>query len=154
MTLKSQKFPKPDRVFVLGSSLTFLFGMIGCDDGSSAPTNARVYEVRGKVLLPSGKPLNGGHIYFVSKDGPLSPEATIAPDGSFSLISGPSGEGAPPGNYKVRVEPADPSQITTRLPTSRRKALPFPSKYLDEDSSGLNVAIKAQPNHLEPFLLK
>ena len=64
-----------------------------------------------------------------------------------------SGEGAPPGDYKVRVEPEDPSLISPKRPSAARK-LPFPQKYLDEDSSGLKVTIKAEPNTLQPILLK
>lgn len=126
----------------------------GCGDGSSAPGNATVYEVKGKVLLPGGKPLAGGHVYFVPQNGALTPEAPIGPDGTFSLVSGPSGEGAPAGDYKVRIEPSDPSLFTAAHVTARRRTLPFSPKYLDEDSSGLKVAVKAEVNRLEPFVLK
>ncbi len=98
--------------------------------------------------------MSGGHVYFVPLDGVLTPEAAIGPDGNFSLVSGPSGKGAPAGEYKVRIEPADPSQFASVRPVARKKGLPFSRKYLDEDSSGLKVAVKAQANRLEPFLLK
>jgi hypothetical protein len=125
----------------------------GCGSSNDAPRKVTVYEVKGKLLLPDGKPLSGGHVYFVPTDGALAPEAKVGADGSFSLVTANSGEGAPPGDYKVRVEPADPSLISPRRPTAARK-LPFPPKYLDEDSSGLKVTIKAEPNTLQPIQLK
>ena len=50
--------------------------------------------------------LSGGWIYFVRKAGdlPVTPSGVIGPDGTFSLVTGGSGEGAPPGEYKVRIE--------------------------------------------------
>jgi hypothetical protein len=83
----------------------------------------------------------------------LLSSATVAPDGSFSLTTGDSGAGAPPGQYKVRVEPEGPPPVV-HGDRSSAKTLPFPPKYLDEDSSGLIVIVKAGSNQLTPFVLK
>ena len=119
--------------------------MAGCQGASSsAPT----YEVKGKVLLSSGKPLGSGVVKFVSVDGTL-PEVSgeIQPDGGFALTTKTPGDGAAPGKYKVRIEP-----IGRR---DRRKSRPsFPAKYVDEDSSGLVVIVRAEANQLDPFTLK
>ena len=81
-----------------------LVGMAGCGKSDSLPS-LKVYEVRGKVLLPDGKPLSGGFIYFVSKgDLPVTPSGVIGSDGTYSLVTGGSGEEPPPGEYKIRVE--------------------------------------------------
>jgi hypothetical protein len=106
------------------------------------------YEVRGKVLLASGKALSEGRVTFVAADG-LLPQASgdIRPDGEFTLTTRDPGDGAAPGKYKVRIEPAE-----TKNP---RKSRPrFPVRYVDEDSSGLAVTVRAEPNQLEPFTLK
>ena len=127
----------------------------GCGGTSGAPKVVKVYEVKGKVLLADGKPLNGGHIYFMPVDGSLAPEGKIESDGTFSLATANSGEGAPAGDYKVRLEPSDPSLLAG--PGKRGaagKKLPFPDKYLDEDASNLKVSVKAEPNQLEPIQLK
>lgn len=131
-----------------------LLGLVGCSGNSGAPALLTVYEVSGKVLLPGDKPLTGGHIYFVPKDGGLSPEGEIASDGTFALSSGPSGLGAPPGNYKIRLEPQDRSLLVPQSPARRAKRLPFARRYLDEDGSGLTATVRAEPNHLEPIRLK
>jgi hypothetical protein len=114
----------------------------------------KVYEVKGTVLLAGSKPLSKGKVSFVRMEPPyLVSSASVATDGRFSLTTGDSGEGAPEGQYKVRVEPDGPPPV---LHGGRQdsKVLPFPSKYLDEDSSGLIVTVKAESNQLKPFVLK
>jgi hypothetical protein len=125
-------------------------GITGCQQSNALPV-LQVYEVKGKVLLPDGKPLGGGWIYFVPKgDLPITPSGVIQSDGTFSLVTGGSGEGAPPGDYKIRVEAPQFQQADRK---SRKKPL-FPVKYNDEDSSGLVVTVRAESNQLEPIRLK
>jgi hypothetical protein len=117
----------------------------GCDGyTSSAPT----YEVKGKVLLANGKTLSAGRVTFVAADG-LLPQASgdIQPDGDFALTTRNAGDGAAPGKYKVRIEPAGSKKPGRTRPS-------FPVKYVDEDSSGLAVTVRPEPNQLEPFTLK
>jgi hypothetical protein len=110
-----------------------------------------VYEVKGRVLLADGKPLKGGFVTLVPKgDLPLSPGAEIGPDGTFSVVTGGSGEGAPAGDYKVRVEAP---QFGTPAPRSRKKPV-VPVRYTDEDSSGLVITVKPEANRLDPIVLK
>jgi hypothetical protein len=136
------------------AGIMLLATLAGCGDGTGGPAPVvTVYQVKGKVLLPDNKPLSGGVVYFVPKDGAMTSEGSIRPDGSFSLVTGTSGEGAPPGDYKIRIEPADPSLLPNRNSHNRKK-LPFPNKYLDEDSSGLLVTVKPESNVLDPITLK
>lgn len=118
----------------------------GCH-GSSFPT-ATTYEVKGKVVLPNGKPLTTGRVTFVAADG-LLPQASgeIQPDGAFSLTTRVAGDGAAPGKYKVRIEPAGGKNRRANQPG-------FPVKYVDEDSSGLVVTVRSESNQLEPIQLK
>jgi hypothetical protein len=125
--------------------LVFAVSMNGCGGyTSSAPT----YEVRGKVLLANGKTLSAGRVTFVAADG-LLPQASgeIQPDGDFVLTTRNAGDGAAPGKYKVRIEPAESKKPGRKRPS-------FPVKYVDEDSSGLAVTVRAEPNQLAPFTLK
>jgi len=125
-------------------------GLTGCRGSDSLPS-LPVYEVKGKVVLANGKPLPGGVISFVPKgDLPVTPSGVIGPDGTFSLVTGGSGEGAPPGDYKIRVEAPQFQQAAPKL----KKRPLFPPKYNDEDSSGLVITVRAEPNRLEPILLK
>lgn len=131
-----------------------LLGVAGCGGVSvGAPALLKVYEVKGKVLRPDGQALSGGQIYFVPKEGSQIPSGQIGRDGTFSLSTGPSGEGAPEGEYKVRIEPEDPTLLA--LTTNRaKKPLPFARRYWDEDTSGLTATVKPSANQLQPFRLK
>src|SRR5262249_52455439 len=76
---------------------TAVAALAGCS-GSDRLPNYQVYEVHGRVLLSDGKPLGGGWISFVSKaDLPVTPSGPIEKDGTFSLVTGGSGKGAPAG---------------------------------------------------------
>jgi hypothetical protein len=124
--------------------------LAGCGRSDSLPSYP-VYEVKGKVLLADGKPLKAGWVFLVPKgDLPLTPSGEIAPDGTFSVVTGGSGEGAPAGEYKVRVEAPQFAPAATR---SGKKPI-FPARYRDEDSSGLVITVRAESNQLEPILLK
>ncbi|MHC5537473.1 hypothetical protein ACYOEI_04480 [Singulisphaera rosea] len=127
-----------------------LVAVAGC--GESRPSIGPIFAVKGKVLLANGKPLKSGHIYFERADGLSTSHGAIGPDGEYSLQTGAEGEGAPPGNYKIRLEPGDASAYSNKRKGG--KAMPFPKRYLDEDNSALTAIVKAEPNTLEPFRLK
>jgi hypothetical protein len=121
--------------------------MAGCSRSDALPTY-QVYDVKGKVLLADGTPLNGGLITFVPKgDLPVSPSGEIGPDGTFSIVTGGSGQGAPAGEYKVRIE-------TPQIPRAKNKKPVVPPKYNDEDSSDLAVTVRAESNQLDPIRLR
>src|SRR5262249_38168987 len=125
--------------------------LAGCAEPGSALPKATTYEVKGQVLLRDGKPLSKGKVVFVAQDPPaLSANGDISPDGTFSLSTLGNDDGAGPGSYKVRTEPA-PKDVEGPKGV---KNLKFPSKYTDEDASGLLVTVKPEPNRLEPFRLK
>ncbi len=78
----------------------------GCGGGNDGALKAQtVYEVKGKVLLGDGKPLKGGHVFFVHKDGAFRSEGKIAEDGTFTLETGGSGEGARPETTRSASNP-------------------------------------------------
>ena len=97
-------------------------GLAGCGKSDSLPV-LQVYDVKGKVLLADGKPLSGGWIYFVPQGGdlPVTPSGVIGADGTFSLVTGGSGEGRRPGDYKVRIE-APPSETDGKSRKPRFRA--------------------------------
>jgi hypothetical protein len=133
-----------------GLAVAVSAGLIGCHGSDSLPS-LLVYEVKGTVVLADGKPLPGGLISFVPKGSlPVTPSAPIGSDGTFSLTTGGSGEGAPPGDYKVRIEAP---QLQHAGPKFRKRPL-FPFKYTDEDSSGLIITVRAETNRLDPIRLK
>ena len=125
-------------------------GLTGCGDGAGAAGPR--YAVTGRVLLADGKPLTTGRVTFVGKDGLIPPASgAIGPDGRFSLTTRDPDDGAVAGEYKVRIEPSAPTSGAVK---AAKKAPRIPLKYIDEDSSGLIVTVRAEANQLDPIRLK
>jgi hypothetical protein len=134
-------------IFILGISL---LGFEGCGDPGTA--TGPLYPVKGKVLLPDGKPLTTGRVEFLPQAGGMPTTGDVGPDGSFSLKTGDGRDGAPPGDYKVRLEPTMTALAGKKV--GRPASLPFPAKYFDEDgNTGLTAKVLAEPTTLEPFKL-
>lgn len=131
----------------VGLIVVAMAAMGGCGRSDSLP-RFPVYEVKGQVLLGDGKPLEGGWVYLVPKgDLTVTPSGVTGSDGTFSISTGGSGEGAPAGEYKVRVE-------APQYRAAKNKKPIIPTKYQDEDSSGLIVTVRAEANHLDPIRLR
>lgn len=110
------------------------------------------FPVSGKVMLAGGKPLTTGVIVFAAPEKGMEFSAPLGDDGSFSLKT-PYGDGAPEGNYKVRIE-RDPSSAAAHLRGKKSAPpAPYPARYGDETTSGLTAVVKPSPNALEPFVL-
>lgn len=101
--------------------------LAGCG-GERAPDLGESYPVKGKVTLPDGKPLAETKVNF---KGPTYGGAMTGSDGTFKI----EGNGLPAGEYKVYLEGGARGGM-------RSMALPYPSKYLDEDASGLTATVK------------
>jgi hypothetical protein len=127
----------------------FVFSLLGCR--GPGPYSGSLYPVKGQVLLADGKPLTGGTVQFIPKEGGLPASGKIEADGTFSLKSPKSREGAAPGEYKVRIEPS--SEMLAKKGRTAPK-LPFASKYREYDGeTGLIATITSGPNRLQPFRL-
>jgi hypothetical protein len=127
------------------SWLLLIAALVGCGEREDWAPVIRdpAFPVRGKVIMPGGKPLTSGRIEFIPvKEPGLMAYATIAPDGTFQLRTREPGDGAIPGTYKVRIMP--PEKVAYRNL----------ARYRDEDSSRLTVTIKAESNELSPFALR
>ena len=119
----------------------------GCSEKYAIPT---VHPVKGQVLLADGKPLTSGVVVLVSKQASEYP-GKIESDGHFSIKT-PNGDGAPEGDYRVRIEPE--ARGTAPGPVKKGPPnLPYPMMYLDESTSGLTATVKPGENTLEPFKL-
>jgi hypothetical protein len=124
----------------------------GCGGGGD-PTPIKVeiqhQEVKGKVLLPNGKPLTRGRVVLTPLQEPkLSLFGRPGPDGTFTLSPG-LGVGVTHGDFQVTVEP-EPTLVGGR----GKKALPYPAKYLDSATSPLKVTITAETRQLPTIELK
>jgi hypothetical protein len=131
------------RVATIGLALACL-GAIGCSDEKWAPTiKDPAFPVTGKVLLPGGSPLRAGRVEFIPvKEPGLLAHGKIATDGTFTLQTRNPGDGAIPGEYKIRIMVPEKQEFS-RL-----------ARYRDEDGSRLRVTVRAQPNNLDAFRLR
>ena len=100
--------------------VTAVVVVTGC--GESNPlSGVKVYPVKGKVILPDGKPLASGKVVFVATKSTITSSANIESDGSFTFKGGTNGDGLPEGEYKVRLEVGEANSMP------RKVRLPFRS---------------------------
>lgn len=124
------------------------FALVGC--GSKGPT---LHPVKGKVVGADGKPLEHATVVFHpvgATDPNLSrPRAKVAADGTFTLSTVGTDDGAPPGEYKVTVEQWLAGPRSDDPPANR-----LPAKYASPDQSGLTATVGSGPTELQPFVVK
>ena len=136
--------------------------LTGCSNSSRPPT----YPVTGTVTS-QGKPVAGAAITFVptGNEGEAASAITDS-NGKYALTTWRAGDGARPGEYRVKVskqqeQTIDPSKMVKNLsieeeqkiyvenkrPPPPAKSL-VPSKYQDESTSGLSHTV---PNGSSTF---
>ncbi len=135
--------------FLTTAGLT-LTSVLGCSKeyGEKRPPSQ---PVKGQVLL-NGKPLTSGVVVLVSPKYSSEYSGQIGSDGRFTIKSG-SVEGAPEGEYRVRIEP-EPQKGQSSRPKKGATNLPYPGRYADETTSDLNVTVKSGENDLDLKLTK
>jgi hypothetical protein len=109
-----------------------------------------------------GAPAAGATVHFRRAGvGPLNEQAVmgiVQGDGSFALVCGAAGPGAPPGDYDVFVEWRQGPALAAAARHSRgdpRRKPPdrLKGRYADPKHPRLHAAIRAGANHLPPFEL-
>jgi hypothetical protein len=122
------------------------FACLSCSNG--------LHPVSGRVTY-KGQPASGATVFFHRRGAdPLNEHmimAIVQDDGSFSLVSGHQGEGAPPGDYDVLIEwKQGPNRRKGRLRTMPDK---LKGRYAEPSRPLLHATLKAEANHLPPFEL-
>lgn len=111
-----------------------------------------LYPVTGKVFY-KGAPAAGAAVFFYRQGGDPFHEQTVMgvvrDDGSFELVCGPWGKGAPCGDYEVAIEwkPV----IDQHAGNPRRAADRLNGRYADRNHARLHATIEAKSNELLPF---
>jgi hypothetical protein len=122
-----------------------------------------VYPVSGKVLY-KGEPASGAAVFFHRRGADPAHEpmtmGIVKDDGSFTVVCGSLGEGAPPGEYDVTVEWKQPRK-QSKGPLQHAPGHPsvkapdrLKGRYADPGQSRLHAVVKAQTNALPPFELE
>jgi hypothetical protein len=160
------------RFLVASALLLTMLSVAGCSNQPAGYSRAF-----GKLSY-KGEPAAGALLMFHADGKPQSaelvvPSATVGDDGSFQLVS-PTGDGAPPGKYKVLVSwPADSSaaeasvesksktKTTVSSGSSRRKNKldsmakdRFKGRYLNVDTPLTTVEVKAEATDLGSLEIK
>lgn len=148
---------------LIGPALLFVLGCSG-DDGL-----ATRYAVSGTVNY-NGKPLEKGRINFIPKARDARPASGKIANGSFTLTTLTTDDGAVPGEYKVSVDTKEFDEAAAKaeseklaqkhglkgmgpqmppevLATLNKKAKStIPEKYSNPDKSELTATVKASSN--------
>jgi hypothetical protein len=114
----------------------------------------KLYPVLGRVTY-QGTPATGAVVFFCRPGGDAMNEHTVmgivGEDGSFELVCGSLGKGAPPGEYDVLIE--------WKVHLGQGKGRPqrgvdkLKGRYADPQHPRFRVVIKAERNQLAPFEL-
>ena len=130
----------------------------GCSNSSKPPT----YPVTGTVTM-QGKPVAGAAITFVPTTEGEAASAITDSEGKYALTTWAAGDGARPGEYRVKVskqeqQAVDPSKLVQNLSTeeeqkiyveNKKPAPPakslIPSKFENEETSGLVHKVEEKP---------
>jgi hypothetical protein len=149
-------------LLLMGSLLGMVF--TGCSGGP------RLGKVSGKVTF-NGKPVPTGTIMFYPDSGPAAVGA-IGPDGTYTLTTIKSGDGAVVGSHRVTIQAtsvgsgslADPSSFEDEMQLAQRKdpkakvLVPgkvdwlVPEKYSRPDTTDLTATVEPGTNTID-FLL-
>lgn len=121
---------------------------------SSCGDANKLYPVSGKVTY-KGAPAVGATV-FLQRQGadPLNEQTImgiVQENGSFTLVCGPQGQGAPPGEYAVLIEwkrHANRAKGLAQKAPDRLKG-----RYADPKRPRLRAVVKPGANDLPPFEL-
>jgi hypothetical protein len=122
--------------------------------GGSCGSKDDIYPVSGKVTC-KGLPAAGAAVFFHRRGGdaikgpPLV--GIVQQDGSFELLCGAVGKGAPPGDYDVLIE----WKRRTGQGQGRPQTGPdrLKGRYADPTRPRLHAVVKRESNTLPPFEL-
>jgi hypothetical protein len=124
----------------MGAGIIVCLFLLGCSPSGDMQTA----PVKGKVTY-NGQPLPSGTVMFVPTQGPAA-TGEIRPDGSYSLGTYGTSDGAVLGKHKVTITAlADMGEL---LPEAQDPTPPplVPDKYLSHETSGLEVEVKSGTN--------
>jgi hypothetical protein len=121
---------------------------------ASCSDSHNLKPVSGTVTY-KGKPAAGAAVFFQHQGGdPMSEHlimGIVQDDGSFTLVCGPHGAGAPPGEYDVFVDwkqdRGQPKGLAVKTPDRLK------GRYADRKHARLHAVVKAEINQLPPFEL-
>ena len=119
---------------------------------ASCGDKSNIYPVSGTVIC-KGVPASGATVFFYRQGADTMKEhmvmGIVQEDGTFELVCGSMGKGAPPGQYDVLIEWKRVSSQSQGRPQHGPDKLK--GRYGDPKHPRFHVTIKAEHNELAPF---
>ncbi len=152
-------------LWCLATTACMILAAVGCKE----KTRLEVSPVSGRVEYQGQGVPKATVIFHPEGDAPegakrLRPFGYADDGGNFAMKTYVTGDGAPPGKYRVSIiaaSPPNPSQPTKDGPVGETSPVTGPQipgaitkKYGNVETSGITVEIKEQENKLEPFQLQ
>ena len=139
-------------VFCLTAALALTCA--SCSDPDNDYPDLTIYPVSGRMTY-KGKPASGAVVFFHRQGGDASKEPAITgivqEDGSFELVCGPLGKGAPAGDYDVLVEWTRVTGQGKKRPQTGPDVLK--GRYADPKHPLLHATVEAKATNLPGFEL-
>jgi hypothetical protein len=121
---------------------------------ASCGNKNNIYPVSGKVMCKAS-PASGATVFFTRKGGDTMNDhmimGIVQEDGSFELVCGSLGKGAPLGEYDVLIEWKQVSGQSKGRPKQGLDKLK--GRYADPKHPLLHTTVEAKTNDLPPFEL-
>lgn len=119
---------------------------------ASCGNKNNIYPVLGKVTY-KGSPASGATVFFHRRGGDSVNDhmimGIVQEDGSFELVCGDLGKGAPPGEYDVAIQWKQVSGQSKGGPQHGPDRLK--GRYADPKRPRLHAMVKAERNELAAF---
>jgi hypothetical protein len=132
--------------------LYFFLGSLLALANSACGDQNKIYPVSGKVTY-KGSPAEGATVFFHRQGGdPINDPmimGIVLADGSFEIVCGSQGKGAPPGDYDVLIE--------WKRTLGQFKGGPqhgpdkLKGRYASPKQPQLHALVEAKPTVLPPF---
>jgi hypothetical protein len=122
---------------------------------ASCGNKNNIFPVSGRLTY-KGVPAAGATVFFHRQGGDAMSDhlimGIVQEDGSFELVCGSLGKGAPPGEYDVLIEWKSVSGQSKGRPQHGPDKLK--GRYADPKRPRFHASIKAERNDLVPYDLK
>lgn len=151
--------------FILALGALGLLCVSGCGEESD---QVPVYKVSGTVTY-NGEPIEGAQVVFIPVEQGPAATGTTDSDGKYQLTTYAAEDGAPAGEYKVKITkmskpplesgPSGPAGGEEGYAPPGQEAMSWtpenllPEKYAIPDQSGLTATVEANDNNTFAFEL-
>lgn len=139
----------PCGALAIAMLLILAAGTMGC---GRQPKRLEVFPVKGKILF-GGKAAAGATVVLHPIGNPALPRpvGTVQKDGTFTVRTYETDDGAPAGKYKLTVELVKFVQKGDDFEPGKNL---LPAKYADAAKSNLLIEVATKPNEVPPITLR